>query len=366
MLLLLIHEPNIGGIADNELGSARTLSGEMTAANIAWPIPSQPSSISSRDWRFNVVKQALRQRYQAAPPNAGALWTELFPEPPQRQSAASLRVARRALVSVIALAAGAVVLLLRIAGPSPLTTIWAEDRTVFLVQALATPGHLFASYAGYLQLLPRLIAQSVSFLPLPEAAAAFALAGAVIASAVALFVFYASAGHIHSVWLRGLLAAAVLLLPVAPLEIADSGVNTPWYLLFALFWACLWRPRGRGGMALAGLIGFLAGASTPLALALAPLLILRMAALRRVREHAVTSRPGGGPAAAGAGHSRRAQLPGRARRPVRAGWSASSPTTWCCRPWAGISTGGCRPRRAGTAPRCWSGARWRRCSARSR
>ena len=46
---------------------------------------------------------------------------------------------------------------------------------------------------------------------------------------------------------------------------------------------------GRGGMALAALIGFLAGASTPLALALAPLLILRMAALRRVREHAVTA-----------------------------------------------------------------------------
>jgi hypothetical protein len=106
---------------------------------------------------------------------------------------------------------------------------------------------------------------------------------------VGLFVFHASAGHIHSAWLRGLLAAAVLLLPVAPLEIADSGVNTPWYLLFALFWAALWRPRTRGGMALAALVAFLAGASTPLALALAPLLILRIAALRRVREHAVTA-----------------------------------------------------------------------------
>ncbi len=236
-----------------------------------------------------MVKQALRQRYQAAQPIAGALLPELFPEPPQREAATSAGLALRVSLSVIALAAGAVVLLLRIAGRSPVTTIWAEDRTVFLVQALATPGHLFASYAGYLQLLPRLIAQLVSFLPLPEAAAAFALAGAVIAAAVALFVFHASAGHIHSVWLRGLLAAAVLLLPVAPLEIADSGVNTPWYLLFALFWAALWRPRTPCGMALAGAVAFLAGASTPLALALAPLLILRIAALRRVREHAVTA-----------------------------------------------------------------------------
>ena len=236
-----------------------------------------------------MVKQALRQRYQAAQPIAGALLPQLFPEPPQPQAASSGRVALRALLSGIALAAGAVVLLLRIAGPSPVTTIWAEDRTVFLVGALAGPRHLFAPYAGYLQLLPRLIAQFVSFLPLPDAAAAFAISGAVIAAAVALFVFHASAGHIQSAWLRGLLAAAVLLLPVAPLEIADSGVDTPWYLLFALFWAALWRPRTRGGMALAALIAFLAGASTPLALALAPLLIVRIAALRKLREHAVTA-----------------------------------------------------------------------------
>jgi hypothetical protein len=236
-----------------------------------------------------VVKQAFRQRYQAAQPNAGALLPELFPPPPEREATTSAGIAVRVALSAITLVAGAVVLLLRIAGRSPLTTIWAEDRTVFLEQALASPRNLFASYAGYLQLLPRLIAEFVSFLPLPDASAAFALSGAVIASAVALFVFHASAGHIRSRWLRGLLAAAVLLLPVAPLEIADSGVNTPWYLLFALFWAALWRPRGRGGLVLAAAIAFLAGASTPLALALAPLLIVRIAALRRVREHAVTA-----------------------------------------------------------------------------
>jgi hypothetical protein len=236
-----------------------------------------------------VVKQPLRQRYQSAQPIAGELLPELFPEPPRPQPASSGQVVARASLSAIALAAGAVVLLLRIAGRSPLTTIWAEDRTVFLVQALASPRHLFASYAGYLQLLPRIIGQLVAFLPLPDAAAAFAISGAAIASAVALFVFHASAGHIRSVWLRGLLAAAVLLLPVAPLEIADSGVNTPWYLLFALFWAALWRPRTRGGMALAAAVAFLAGASTPLALALAPLLMLRIAALRPIREHAVTA-----------------------------------------------------------------------------
>jgi hypothetical protein len=235
-----------------------------------------------------VVKQESRQRYRMTQKNTRLLLPELFPEPPQR-SAAPGRAVSRGVFSVIALVTGGILLLLRIAGRSPLTTIWAEDRTVFLVQALASPWHLFSPYAGYLQLLPRLIAQFVSFLPLPDASAAFAISGAVIASAVALFVFHASAGHVRSDWLRALLAAAVLLLPVAPLEIADSGVNTPWYLLFALFWAALWRPRGGRGMALAALIAFLAGASTPMALAIAPLLAVRIVALPRIREHAVTA-----------------------------------------------------------------------------
>jgi hypothetical protein len=256
-------------------------------------IPSATSSPTWLDWRLTVVKQESRQRYRIDQTNSRALLPELFPEPPEeppeRSAVNPWRVASRVALSLIALVAGAVVMLLRIAGRSPLSTIWAEDRTVFLVQALARPWRLFSSYAGYLQLLPRLIAQFASFLPLRDAAAAFAISGAVVASAVALFVFYASAGHIRSRWLRALLAAAVLLLPVAPLEIADSGVNTPWYLLFALFWAALWRPRGGRGMTLAALIAFLAGASTPMALAIAPLLALRIVALPRIREHAVTA-----------------------------------------------------------------------------
>ena len=240
---------------------------------------------------------------------------ELFPEPPERTPATPGRVAVRIGLSVIALVVGTFVLLLRVGGRSVLTTIWAEDRTVFLVQALAHPWRLFSSYAGYLELLPRLIAQLVSFLPLSDASAAFAISGAVIASAVAIFVFYASAGHVRLGWLRALLAAAVLLLPVAPLEIADSGVNTPWYLLFALFWAALWRPRGRGGMALAALIAFLAGASSPMALAIAPLLAVRIVALPRLREHAVTAGLAAGlllqvPVVASARQSRVSQLAG--------------------------------------------------------
>jgi len=236
-----------------------------------------------------VVKQATRQRYQSVRPHARALLPELFPQAPPRPTAAQGLGARRVVLTGIALVTGAVVLLLRPEGRSPLTTIYAEDLTVYIVQALASPWHLFASYAGYLQLLPRLIGQLAALLPLRDAAAVFAISGAITASAAAAFVFHASAGHIRSAGLRALLAAAVLLLPVAPIELVDNGVNTTWYLLFALFWAVLWRPRTRRGMAVAAFIGFITVASNPLALTLAPLLAVRIAALRRVREHAVTA-----------------------------------------------------------------------------
>ena len=89
--------------------------------------------------------------------------------------------------------------------------------------------------------------------------------------------------------LRALLAAAVILLSSAPMEIADSGVNTLWYLLPALFWAVLWRPRTGPGIAVAALVGFFAAASTSLVILYLPLLAIRVFVLRRARDHAVTA-----------------------------------------------------------------------------
>ena len=197
-------------------------------------------------------------------------------------------------LSVLLLAAavplGVLVMLARVAGPVPAwESIYAEDLSIFLVQALQHPWHLLVPAAGYLQLVPRLIAQFVVYLPLRDAAAAFAISGALVTTGCALFIFHASAGHVRSAVLRVVLALAVVLLPVAPLEIADSGVNSPWYLLFALFWAVLWRPGTRAGMAGAAAVGFLTAASTTMSVVFAPLLLARVIALPRLREHAVTA-----------------------------------------------------------------------------
>jgi hypothetical protein len=215
---------------------------------------------------------------------------ELFPEPPEP---APWRVSRIPFVILLAAAAvlGALVMLVRVPGtPVPAWNgLYAEDLGVFLVQALQHPWPVLVPYAGYVQLVPRLIAQVVAYLPLRDAAAAFALAGALITAGCAVFIFHASAGHVRSPALRVLLALAVLLLPVAQLEIADSGVNSPWYLLFALFWAVLWRPATRAGRAGAAAVGFVTAASTTMSIIVAPLLLARVLALPRLREHAVTA-----------------------------------------------------------------------------
>jgi hypothetical protein len=216
---------------------------------------------------------------------------DLFPAPPEPATHRA-GYARWALplVQAAALGLGALVMLVRIGGPRPSwDRAYAEDPGLYLPAALAHPWHLLQSYGGYLQLVPRVIAQVAALLPIRHASVAFAVGGALVASGCALFAYHASAGHVSSRWLRVLLGLSVLLLPVAQLEIADNGVNTIWYLLIALFWAALWRPRSRTGAWVAAIVAFTAAASNSLALLYAPLFVARALMLpRRGREQAAT------------------------------------------------------------------------------
>jgi hypothetical protein len=181
------------------------------------------------------------------------------------------------------------VMLLRVQGTPPWDSTYGEDRGVFLVDALTRPWHLLKAYEGYEQLGPRLIGQLAASFPLVNAAAVFAVAGALIGALSALFIYHAAEGFISSPWLRAMLAAGLVLLPVAPLDIIDSGVDSPWYPMTALFFAILWRPKSRLGMAAAALIAFYACSSEIIGLLYAPLLLIRVVALPRWREHAVTA-----------------------------------------------------------------------------
>ena len=184
---------------------------------------------------------------------------------------------------------GAWVLLLRIPGLPSWDAVYAEDYWEFLLGAYQHPWRLFVPFGGYEQLLQRVVAQFVSYLPIAYADYAFAIVGALITAGCALFIFRASSGHIRSVPLRILLAVGVILLSSAPMEIADSTVAVSFYLLLAMFWAVLWRPRTAAGKAAAFVVAFITTASISIVILFAPLLAMRVFALRRFSEHAVTA-----------------------------------------------------------------------------
>jgi hypothetical protein len=184
---------------------------------------------------------------------------------------------------------GAVVLLLSAAvalfrlPPGRLDTIWAEDGVVFLRQAEESMGlgPLFRPYSGYLHLLPRLVAEVASWLPLHLAGLVFSISAALVVGTASWSVWVFGRAHLPSPWLRGGLAAAVALVPAGGLEAADNVANSHWFLIFAAFWALIGRRRSAWGHVLPALIVMLAALSDPLAVVLLPLALGRLVLLPR-------------------------------------------------------------------------------------
>jgi len=258
----------------------------------AQPGSAQPGPASQQaGGRMRRVRAALVVLFPETP-ERGTPQPQPAPQPEPRRPDAARSAGRRAVYAAIQVAAvcvGTVVLLLRIAGVPAWDSVYAEDQGVYLFDALAHPWHLIVPYGGYEEFVPRLVGQLVSYLPLADVAVPFAVAGAGIAALCALFTYHAMDGWIRSAWLRALVGAALILLPLAPIEIADCTVGSPWYVLTALFFGLLWRPKNRAGMMAAALVGFAAASSEILALIYAPLVLLRVVALPRWREQAVTA-----------------------------------------------------------------------------
>jgi hypothetical protein len=208
----------------------------------------------------------------------------LFAEPaaaaggPARWEKAGLATALLALAVVLQLA--------RIGWTGSLNALWAEDGPIFIQGAL-TQGFADAvgtGYSGYLVLVPRLIAEVAVLLPLESAAAAVSILSALLIALCGFAVWHAAAGHIPDPLLRGALVAATVLTPVGGLESIDSASYVSWYMLFAVFWILLWRPRTLGGAAWGGLLVAATVLSNPGAWFLLPLAALRAAAIRDRRD----------------------------------------------------------------------------------
>ena len=190
-------------------------------------------------------------------------------------------------VAVIALLALAVVLQLFRVGPgTALDSLWAEDGPIFLQGALQHGAwtDLWTTYGGYLVFAPRLVGLLAEPLPLHDAAAAMAIISTLLVGLSGLAVWFASAGHLRDPYLRGILVALTVLAPTASLESVASGTYASWYMVFAVFWLLLWRPRTTLGALLGGAFVLLTALSNPAVLFLAPLVALRALAIDDRRD----------------------------------------------------------------------------------
>lgn len=217
----------------------------------------------------------------------GHLDRSLFPAPVEATS--KFKGWEAALVIVSLVAIGAVLQLFRLGPSDALNSLWAEDSGVFFGGALT---HSFFDavtmpYAEYLVVLPRLIGELGTLVPLRDVPVAMNLTTVIVISLGGLAVWFASAGHIHNPYLRALLAALMVLSPVCTIEAVATPTNVAWYLIFAVFWLLFWRPKTTWGACLGGLLILVTGLSTPGTLFFAPVALLRTVAVRGRRDAVV-------------------------------------------------------------------------------
>ena len=182
-----------------------------------------------------------------------------------------------------------VVLLNWRAYPTSSDMIWAEDGRNFLPDAVREPwpSTLLQPYAGYAHVVPRTIAAIVVLLPVHHWPLALALASIALRTAVALFVWHATAGHVPSKLARSAISVTVITLPLGGAEVLNNIANAHWFLLFAAVPALLWQPSTWFGRVIQTAVVVLSMLSDPITLLWTPLVVLRVISVRELRPQVV-------------------------------------------------------------------------------
>lgn len=180
--------------------------------------------------------------------------------------------------------------LLRQPGKWSWKTVWAEDGAVYISEALhqswwRTP---FRGYAGYFQLVPRILVLPVRWLPASTWAAYCAVTAALVTAVLAMLIHHWSEGWVRHWGLRLVVPALVVLAPVAFQEITADLTNLGWPLLVASVWAVLACQHTRREVA--GRVGVVVATalSTTVAVLLVPFAI-GVARWRRTRADVVVA-----------------------------------------------------------------------------
>jgi hypothetical protein len=194
---------------------------------------------------------------------------------------------REGAVVVVAFVALAAALQLLRAGPTDsLNALFAEDGPVYLGGAL-THGvfdSLTSSYAEYLVVIPRLIGEAGTILPLRYAPETMNLIAVLLVALSGVAVWVGSGGLIRNPFLRLLLVALALLPPTSGMETVATATNVPWYTSFAVFWLLIWRPANTRSACLGATLILATGLSSPIIFFFVPLAALRAIAVRDRRD----------------------------------------------------------------------------------
>jgi hypothetical protein len=184
-------------------------------------------------------------------------------------------------LEVAAVAIGAAVLL-ALRAPFALHHLWAEDGEIFLQQAvtkgIARPfGY---AYAGYYLFVPRVIGGVTAILPLRLAPVTTFVGVAVVVSWCAATIFVESQGWLSSRISRYLLAFSIVLLPTLGFEAIASSSTLQFTMVFAALVALMSTSTGRASIVNRTVLLALTGLTTPIALVLAPIAVVRVALSR--------------------------------------------------------------------------------------
>ena len=190
--------------------------------------------------------------------------------------------------AVVALAAATIVPLLRQRPRRSWQTLCCEDGWLFYQDArddgLIDP--LFRGFAGYSQLPPRLLGAVASLVPLDRLALFAAVAASLTVALLAAFVYWTSRGWIPSRWLRGGLAAFLVLMPAMGSENTATMTNTIWTFAAVVPWALLALGDETRQIAVRAAVVFLGATATALSLLYLPLAV-GVFVVRRTRDSAV-------------------------------------------------------------------------------
>lgn len=223
--------------------------------------------------------------------------TLLFPVAPRVQ------VTRRTvLLASLAVVVAVVVMLLRTPGTGALQSIWEEDARDALTDAyyLDIFRGMVKPVAGYLVVVSRLLGAFAALFPVSTAAAVLSISSALVNALLALLVYVASGAHVQHRLARVLIAAPMLVAPVAEnylSEIYNRPVCIHFFMMYALFWTILWVPQSTAGKSVAIVTVGLSAFSSILAVGYIPLALLRVLVRRDRTGFAMLALLGAGAAA---------------------------------------------------------------------